>query len=91
MQTGIAADPAVRKHDPGPGYPEQPSRYTAVMDRLESGGLLGKVTHLPLRSANDDELSLVHTGRYIELVEREVAQNRRQLSTGDTAISAAFA
>ncbi len=87
MQTGIAADPVVRKHDPGPGHPERPARYTAVMDRLESAGLLDKLVRLPERSASDDELSLVHTGRYIELVAREVAQNRRQLSTGDTAIS----
>lgn len=39
------------------------------------------------RSATDDEVALVHTRQYIALVDREVAQNRRQLSTGDTAIN----
>jgi acetoin utilization deacetylase AcuC-like enzyme len=43
---------------------------------------------LPARIATDDELALVHVRRYIELVEREVAQDRGQLSTGDTDICA---
>jgi len=47
---------------------------------LLSGALL-----LEPRTATDDELALVHELRYIELVEREVSQNRGQLSTGDTA------
>ncbi len=85
-RTGLAADPAVKKHDPGPGHPERPERYTAVMNGLESTGLLETVLQLDVRSATDDELALVHSRRYIELVEREVGQGRRKLSTGDTDI-----
>lgn len=87
QQTGIAADSRVQKHDTGPGHPEQAARYGAVMNRLEHSGSLKELTRLEVRSANDDELALVHTREYIALVEREVAQNRRQLSTGDTAVS----
>ncbi len=87
MKTGIAADPDVKKHDPGPGHPEQPSRYTAVINKLESTGLLQELVQLETRSANDDELALVHNRAYIDLVGREVAQHRGQLSTGDTAIN----
>ncbi|MBV9303963.1 MAG: histone deacetylase [Acidobacteriaceae bacterium] len=68
------------KHDPGPGHPERPQRYTAVMNTAIMRDLLRLDTHPP----NDDELALVHTRQYIELVVREVAQGRRQLSTGDT-------
>jgi acetoin utilization deacetylase AcuC-like enzyme len=85
-RTGIAADSAVQQHDPGPGHPEQPARYKAMMDRLESAGLLARLHSLGSRSASDDELALAHTRSYIELVEREVAYDRGQLSTGDTAI-----
>jgi len=85
-RTGIAADPAVKQHDPGPGHPEQPARYKAVMDRLQSAGLLTALHSLGSRTATDDELALAHTRSYIELVEREVAYDRGQLSTGDTAI-----
>jgi acetoin utilization deacetylase AcuC-like enzyme len=45
------------------------------------------VSFLSVRTATEDELALVHSPQYIALVEREVAQNRQQLSTGDTDIS----
>ncbi len=86
LLTGIAADPEVERHDPGPGHPEQPVRYRAVMNRLESSGLLRDLVRVDSRRASDDDLALVHTREYIELVEREVAEGRNQLSTGDTDI-----
>lgn len=86
-KTGIAADPAVQKHDAGLGHPENAARYTSIMNRLDSTGLLAQLFRIKARSANDDELALVHSQEYIELVRREVAQGRPQLSTGDTDIS----
>lgn len=87
QQTGIAADPGVQKHNPGFNHPEQPARYTAVMNQLEASGFLQQSVRLHVRSAHDEELTLVHTRDYLALVEREVAQDRPQLSTGDTDIS----
>jgi acetoin utilization deacetylase AcuC-like enzyme len=86
-RTGLAASPLVRKHDPGSYHPEAPARYDAVINKLKCTGLLGAVSLLNVRSASDDELALVHSPEYIALVEREVAQDRQQLSTGDTDIS----
>jgi acetoin utilization deacetylase AcuC-like enzyme len=87
-QTGLVADARVEKHDPGPGHPERPARYRAVMERLEGSGLLQGLTRIEARSATDDELALVHTRDYIALVERDVALGRPQLTTGDTDIGA---
>lgn len=84
--TAIATDSRVEAHEPGPGHPEQPARYSAVANRLESSGLLGRMLPIECRAASDDELALAHSRSYIELVAREVAQKRRQLSTGDTSI-----
>ncbi len=86
--TGLAADPLVTRHDTGPGHPEQSARFHAALNRLEAAGLVSEMVRLEPRSAANDELALVHSREYIELVEREVAQNRRQLSTGDTTIGA---
>src|ERR1041384_5801297 len=86
--TGIATDSRVKIHDPGPGHPERPARYSAVMNRLEYSGLLPRLLPIQVRAATNDELALVHSRAYIDLVAREVAQNRGQLSTGDTSISA---
>lgn len=84
--TGLVADPVVTKHDTGAGHPEQATRFHAVFNRLETVGLVRMMTRIDARRATDDELGLVHTRDYIELVEREVSQKRGQLSTGDTAI-----
>src|SRR3982750_3917957 len=82
--TGIATDSRVKIHDPGPGHPEQPARYSAVMNRLESSGLLHRLLPIEVSNANDDELAPAHRRGYIELVAREGAQGRSPLSTGDT-------
>jgi acetoin utilization deacetylase AcuC-like enzyme len=37
--------------------------------------------------ASDDHLLLVHTPAYLALVKKEIAESRRQLSTGDTELS----
>ncbi|HEX4228603.1 MAG TPA: histone deacetylase [Bryobacteraceae bacterium] len=86
-RTAITGDPIVKLHDTGPGHPEQPARYSAVMDRLAYVGLLDVLEPLEWRRATPDELALVHTREYLELVEREIDEDRRQLSTGDTVIS----
>src|SRR5581483_5072635 len=86
-RTSIAADSRVKKHDPGPGHPEQPERYSSVVHQLESSGLLEQLIRLQSRTAADDELALVHTREYLALVDREIAAGRRQLSTGDTDIT----
>jgi acetoin utilization deacetylase AcuC-like enzyme len=84
--TGIAADSRVQNHETGPRHPERPARFSAVLNQFESSGLLQDLVRVQVRSAREDELTLVHTKEYIDLVDREVAQNRRQLSTGDTDI-----
>jgi acetoin utilization deacetylase AcuC-like enzyme len=87
LHTGLIADPRVKKHDTGPGHPEQSARFSAVMNRLEWSGLAHDLVRLPSRIATDDELALVHTRPYISLVDTEVKQHRPHLSTGDTDIS----
>lgn len=86
-KTGIAYDPFVRKHEPGPGHPEQPARVSAVHDRLKATGTMDLLQPLKISPATEDQLELAHAPRYVELVKREVAARRGQLSTGDTSIS----
>jgi acetoin utilization deacetylase AcuC-like enzyme len=86
-QTGLAEDPGVREHDTGPGHPERQERCSAILKRFEASGLIHDLTLIRSRLANDEELGLVHTPSYIALVQREVAEGRAVLSTGDTDIS----
>jgi acetoin utilization deacetylase AcuC-like enzyme len=86
QRTGIAADPRVKQHGTGRGHPEQPPRYSAVMNRLQDSGLLENTLALDVRPATDDEIALVHSRDYIGLVQDEISQGRAELSTGDTNI-----
>jgi acetoin utilization deacetylase AcuC-like enzyme len=89
MTTALVADPLCETHDPGPGHPEQPRRFRAVMDALESAGLVAKLTRLEPRDATLADLALVHTPAYLQLAEREIRSGADQLSTGDTQVGAA--
>ena len=82
--TALLLDPLYKRHDPGPGHPEQPARYDAVTRAIEGTGLLSQLHHLTVRAASEDEVALVHGHEYIAKVKREIASGAHELSTGDT-------
>lgn len=86
MSVSFLADPVSVRHDTGPGHPERPERYGAVVEALETAGLLDGVARVESRPATRDELELVHDPAYIALAEREIASGAEHLSTGDTHI-----
>jgi acetoin utilization deacetylase AcuC-like enzyme len=79
--TAFVADALYKTHDPGPGHPESPARYDAVMQALAP--MRSKLSPIKPRAATIDELALVHTHEYIQLAEREIRAGRTELSTGD--------
>ena len=88
---GLLYDDIYLQHLAGnTGHPERPERLRAVMEGLTRGGLASTLTRLQPRPANTDDLRLVHTQAYIDLVRRELAEVRgvRTLSTGDTDVTA---
>ena len=87
MRTAVLYDPVFRRHRTGEGHPERPQRLEAVEAALERAGLIAAMTRTPARPATIEELALAHTHSYIETARREIESGRRQLSTGDTAIS----
>jgi acetoin utilization deacetylase AcuC-like enzyme len=81
--TALLADPICKRHEPGPGHPESPARYDAVMKGLAQFPL----TPFPPRSATEDEIALCHTRQYIRTARHEVEEGFSQLTTGDTDLS----
>jgi acetoin utilization deacetylase AcuC-like enzyme len=88
MPTALLADPACKEHDTGPGHPERPERFDAVVHAIERTGLWESLTRLDSRVATEDEIALCHSRDYIHDVRREIAGGAHELSTGDTAVSA---
>ena len=84
----FSTDATCRQHDAGPGHPEQPARYDAVLAALEMAGLRAKMREVPARKIARDDLLLVHTAAYLDLAEREIRAGAEQLSTGDTGVGA---
>lgn len=87
--TGIVLPPQAGEHVTGDGHPERPDRVRAIADRLAAEGLLARARMIQPRPATDEAILRCHTPDYLRLVEREVAEGRRRLSTGDTQICAA--
>lgn len=85
--TAIYFDKALSaKHQTGPGHPESLARLDAIEKALNA---FPDLPRLKGRLATRDELELAHDPAYLDLAEKEIAQKRSQLSTGDTAISPA--
>lgn len=51
---------------------EHPERLSAVLEKLESSGLLNRCIHLKPKKANLEDLCLVHSRTYVE----RIAQTR---------------
>jgi acetoin utilization deacetylase AcuC-like enzyme len=81
--TAFLADPISKRHDPGPGHPESPARFDAVVKGLAQF----RLTPYTPRSATDDEVALCHTRQYIRTARHEVEEGFSELTTGDTSLS----
>src|ERR1022692_2122445 len=86
--TALLADPLYERHIPGPGHPERPARFDAVLSALDHAGLTAKMLRIPPRAATEDELAACHPRKYIEVVKHDTARGYEALSTGDTPLSA---
>ena len=79
-------------HNTGKNHPERPERLSKVVNNLKNNKLLSPHLVWPLvREATEQDIKLVHTENYIDLVRKEVNLLQKNdisyLSTGDTIIS----
>ncbi len=87
-RTALLTDPTYKQHQPPPGHPERPERYDAVTQAIEKAALADSLLRIEARAATEDEIAACHTRAYIETVKREIRAGARELSTGDTHVSA---
>src|SRR3954453_4894737 len=87
MGTALLLDSIYKQHLTGPGHPERPDRYDAIISGLERAGLVKVAHRVQTRRATEDEVAMCHTRDYIAVVKRDIARGARDFSTGDTAVS----
>ena len=88
----ILYDDIFLEHNTGSGHPERPERLFDIIDTLKNNPDFKYDLVWPkVRKAKNSEIALVHTKKYIQLVENEIRaldnESPTFLSTGDTVIS----
>ena len=86
MNIGYVFHPSYLLHDTGAGHPESPARLESIMSYLKSSGLLNKLIKVEARRASSEEISLVHTARYQDVINEMCANGGGSLDA-DTVLS----
>jgi len=87
MTTAIIHHPVFEEHDTGPGHPESPSRYSAVMKALrEDAELWPRLREVQAREAPRGDVQACHTPQLYKQIERTVAEGTGYLDA-DTTVS----
>ncbi|MCX6555156.1 MAG: histone deacetylase, partial [Candidatus Aminicenantes bacterium] len=71
MKTGYLFDKIFLRHQPGEGHPESPQRLLAIDQAVRAMPFFPELTRLPVRQASLEELYLVHSREYVDLVKGE--------------------
>jgi len=86
-KTGILKDKSYLDHDMGAYHPESPQRLEAIYDMLEEPDMKGFFIEIHPRKAKREELELIHSSDYIDLIASSDGKGSMYLD-GDTRTSA---
>jgi acetoin utilization deacetylase AcuC-like enzyme len=87
MTTAIVHHPVFREHDTGPGHPENPSRYSVVMDALRGDtDLWSTLREVEAREAPRGDIQAAHSPQLYKHIERAVSEGIGYLDQ-DTVVS----
>jgi acetoin utilization deacetylase AcuC-like enzyme len=87
MKTALIHHPIYEKHDTGPGHPETPKRYTAVMDVLRKDEKFwSSLVEIAPEKASKGLIQAAHTPQHYKRVEGAFAHGQDRLDA-DTTIS----
>jgi acetoin utilization deacetylase AcuC-like enzyme len=73
-KTGIVKDERYLRHDAGFGHPESPQRLGATYAMLEAPDMAGKFIEIEPRFATHEEIGMIHSPSYINLVASTAGQ-----------------
>jgi acetoin utilization deacetylase AcuC-like enzyme len=67
-QTGIVRDERYMNHRPGSFHPESHKRLEAIYAMLQESDMTGQFQEVPVRLAERDELLMIHSPQYVNMV-----------------------
>ena len=68
-KTGIVKDARYMDHDMGFYHPESPERLKAIYEMLKEPDMEGNFEEVPVRTAEREEILLIHSPNYVDLIE----------------------
>lgn len=68
MSVGFVYDRFLERHDPGPGYLDQPARARWIADALADAGLLQRLQPIACQPVQPEVLEWVHEPAYVALI-----------------------
>jgi acetoin utilization deacetylase AcuC-like enzyme len=86
-KTGFVYGPIYLEHKTGAGHPERPERLRAIVDRLETSGLLARLTAIAPRPAEERWLTTVHSRDYVRRVRERCKAGAENVDTTDAPVS----
>jgi len=78
-RTGIVKHPTYMEHVMDPGHPESPERLKAIYEMLEEKEMKGLFENVKPREATREELMMIHSADYIDLVASTAGKSHSRL------------
>jgi acetoin utilization deacetylase AcuC-like enzyme len=86
-RTGLVYHPDFLNHDMGAGHPESPARLQAIMAKLQTAGLLQRLTPLVPTPAGEAWITEIHSATYVGQLKSKLPTTGRVPLDPDTAMS----
>ncbi len=87
MATSLITSEKYKDHITGPGFPESPERLDAIIDHLESTGLINELDVVEPIRKDKNFCKLIHNDEYITRVRQACELGAPIVDTGDNPIS----
>lgn len=89
-KSGVVKDDKYMDHRPGAGHPESHRRLEVIYRMLEDPEMKGQFQDVPVRQADVDELTLVHSPEYVSQVESTSGKDFSRLDMDTTTSSGSY-
>lgn len=86
-KAGLVFDDRMVLHDPPEPHPESADRFRVLRRVFQDASMKDRLPRIAGRLATDEDVHLVHTRHYLEVVRHDLHRKAASLSTGDTPLS----
>ncbi len=87
MRTAYITHASCRRHSMGADHPESAERLHAINDQLIASGLLDHLIHYDAEQASREQLTRVHTEKYVDWIFQQAPAEGLVALDGDTAMN----